>query len=40
MVHGHDFEKMYQMEDGFSLENMVIHSVLFDENDSYAGMIL
>ena len=39
-VHGYDFGKMYMPEDVYSLTHNVIDSVLFDQNDHFAGFAL
>ena len=39
-VHGYDFGKMHTPEDVYSLTNHVIDSVLFDQNDHFAGIEL
>ena len=40
MTHGYDFGEMYSEEDGHSMEDVVIESVLFDQNDNFAGFTM
>ena len=40
VVHGYEFEGMYDVEDSMTLQDSVIESAVFDKEDNFAGFIL